>query len=131
MTSSINKRQIGRLGEDAVCHYLVAQGAKILCRNFQIRGGEIDIIAQQDEQLLFVEVKTRRPDALISGAAAITPRKQQFLIRAAQVYLQRHPTDLQPRFDVAEVIYTGHEVTAHTVQHIAYLTHAFDASSNS
>lgn len=119
-----NKRQIGQLGEDVVCAYLAAHGAEILCRNFTIRGGEIDIVAKQGAFLLFVEVKTRRPNALVSGLAAVTPQKQQFLIRTAQAYLLQHPTDLQPRFDVAEVIYTGH-----TVHGIEYLSHAFDASS--
>ena len=123
MSGSANKRDIGNLGEDAVCDYLRRTGAEILCRNFTVRGGEIDIIARQGELLLFVEVKTRRLNALQSGAAAVTPRTQQHLICAAEQYLLRYPCDLQPRFDVAEVTYSGS-----FVRHIEYLAGAFDAS---
>ena len=123
MSEKVSKRQTGNLGEDAVCAWLERQGAEILCRNFTIRGGEIDIIAQQGEWLLFVEVKTRRPGAMQSGAAAVDLKKQQHIIRAAERYLLEHPLDLQPRFDVAEVEYSGA-----FVRHIEYIEHAFDAT---
>ena len=67
MSEKGSKRQTGNLGEDAVCAYLQQRGAVILDRNYTIRGGEIDIIAQQGEWLLIVEVKTRRPGAMQSG----------------------------------------------------------------
>ena len=118
-----NKRQTGSLGEAAVCDYLTGRGAEILCRNFTVRGGEIDIVARHGQWLLFVEVKTRRPGALVSGAAAVNAKKQRFIIRAAEQYLLRNPVDLQPRFDVAEVEYSGS-----FVRHIEYLENAFDAT---
>ena len=123
MTGAGNKRITGNLGEDAVCEYLKSQGAEILCRNFTVRGGEIDIIARQGEWLLFIEVKTRRPGALVSGAAAVDAKKQRHLIHAAEQYLLRNPVDLQPRFDVADVEYSGS-----FVRHIEYIENAFDAS---
>ena len=123
MSGSKNKRAAGNLGEDAVCAYLERQGAEILCRNFTVRGGEIDIIAKQGEYLLFVEVKTRRPGAMVSGAAAVDAKKQAHLIHAAEQYLLRNPVDLQPRFDVAEVEYSGS-----FVRHIEYIPFAFDAT---
>lgn len=123
MKNEANKRKTGDFGEEAVCDYLRQRGAEILCRNFTIRGGEIDIIAQQGEFLLFVEVKTRRPDALTSGAAAVDAKKQRFIIRAAEQYLLKNPCDLQPRFDVAEVEYSGA-----FIRHIEYLENAFDAT---
>ncbi|MBQ8922886.1 MAG: YraN family protein [Oscillospiraceae bacterium] len=123
MSGTGNKRKIGDLGEAAVCAMLKAQGAEILCRNFTVRGGEIDIIARSGELLLFVEVKTRRPGALASGAAAVDAKKQRFIIRAAEQYLLKYPCDLQPRFDVAEVEYSGS-----FVRHIEYLAGAFDAT---
>lgn len=123
MSEKVSKRQTGNLGEDAVCAFLERRGAAILCRNYTIRGGEIDIIAQQGEWLLIVEVKTRRPGAMQSGAAAVDLKKQQHIIRAAERYLLEHPLDLQPRFDVAEVEYSGA-----FVRHIEYIEHAFDAT---
>ena len=123
MKNAANKRETGNLGEAAVCDYLTQRGAEILCRNFTVRGGEIDILAKQGEYLLIVEVKTRRPDALVSGAAAVDAKKQRCMIRAAEQYLLKNPCDLQPRFDVAEVEYSGA-----FVRHIEYIEHAFDAS---
>ena len=118
-----NKRETGNLGEDAVCAYLERQGAEILCRNYTVRGGEIDIIARQSDWLLFVEVKTRRAGAVQTGADAVTMKKQHFIIRTAEQYLLKNPCDLQPRFDVAEVEYSGA-----FVRHIEYIENAFDAS---
>lgn len=123
MKSAGNKRKTGNLGEEAVCAYLTRQGAEILCRNFTVRGGEIDIVAKLGGSLLFVEVKTRRPGTLVSGAAAVDAKKQRLIIRAAEQYLLRFPCDLQPRFDVAEVEYSGS-----FVRQIEYLENAFDAT---
>ena len=52
MSAAAGKRQTGAFGEDAVCAYLEQHGAEILCRNYTVRGGEIDIIAQQGDFLL-------------------------------------------------------------------------------
>ena len=123
MKKDANKRKIGDAGETAVCAYLAQNGAVIRCRNFTVRGGEIDIIAEFDGLLLFVEVKTRRAGALVSGAAAVDAQKQAHIVRTAAQYLLRNPCDLQPRFDVAEVEYAGQ-----LVRHIEYYPNAFDAS---
>lgn len=70
--------EMGRRGETAVCSYLMERGYKILTRNYRIRGGEIDIIAQKEEILAFVEVKTRKitdarfPVGISASAAAGT-----------------------------------------------------------
>ena len=123
MKSTGNKRKTGNLGEEAVCAYLTRQGAEILCRNFTVRGGEIDIVAKLGENLLFVEVKTRRPGSLVSGAAAVDAKKQRLIVKTAEQYLLKFPCDLQPRFDVAEVEYSGS-----FVRQIEYLESAFDAT---
>ncbi len=116
-----NKRAIGNIGEEAVCRFLEQKGAEILCRNYTIRGGEIDIIAQYGDMLLFVEVKTRQPHALQSGAAAVDLRKQQCVRRTAEQYLLKlAQPPAQTRFDVAEVEYAGH-----TVHRIRYIPGAF------
>lgn len=122
--AAADKRAIGQMGEEAVCRFLTQRGAEIICRNYTIRGGELDIIAQKDDILLFVEVKTRQPNALQSGAAAVDRRKQQRMIRTAEQYLLTHEAPLQTRFDVAEV-----ECSGGTVRRIRYIEAAFDASS--
>ena len=81
---------IGNKGEDIACHYLQKLGFKILERNFRIRGGEIDIIARDSNELVFVEVKTRYSHEFGPPLEAITPWKIRYLIKAAQFYMLKH-----------------------------------------
>lgn len=61
------RRKAGNIGEDAVCGFLVRHGYEIIKRNFTVRGGEIDIIAEKADIIAFVEVKTREHGSLISA----------------------------------------------------------------
>ena len=115
--------EIGKLGEDSVCAYLTERGYTISARNYRIKGGEIDIIAENGEYIAFVKVKTRKPQSLVSGFEAVTERKKGLVIRAASDYCCKHPTILQPRFDVAQVI-----VDAGRVIGIDYITNAYDTT---
>lgn len=117
----LTKSDIGKLGENAVTQYLEKNGYKIISRNYRIRGGEIDIIAEKNEFIAFVEVKTRKPDSLVSGFEAIDYRKQMLIIKAALNYLSKNPCSLQPRFDAAEVIALDGKILD-----INYLKNAFD-----
>ena len=87
----------------AIKKYLEEKGYEIVERNFKCRFGEIDIIAQNDRYLAFVEVKTRSADGLSHPFEAITPSKRAKVIKTAQYYLISHETNLQPRFDAAAV----------------------------
>ncbi len=120
MSTSYN---VGKQGEDAVCSYLEAKGSSILARNYRIKGGEIDIIAVQGEEILFVEVKTRKAGSMVSGFESVTKRKKCFLLRAAVKYCMEHIIDLQPRFDVVQVTMSDSGVCD-----IDYLENAFDMS---
>ena len=94
----MNTRELGRAGEQMAEKYLVEQKhARILARNFTVRGGEIDLVAEIDGVIAFVEVKLRtRGDA----HEAIGYTKQKRLSRAALIYLQRyHLMDYTSRFD--------------------------------
>ena len=117
--------EIGRLGETAVCSWLRQNGYTVLQRNFCIRGGEIDIIAQNTEYLAFVEVKTRRPGSLGTGYDAVTAQKKARLIQTAAAWCAENPTDLQPRFDIACVIMQGRRVLS-----VDYLDNAFDTTGS-
>ena len=117
-------RKIGDIGEDYVCGYLRQNGYEILERNFTVRGGEIDIIASQDNKIAFVEVKTRKVGALTSGESAITYTKRQRLIKTAKMYLSRKHIKAFCRFDVAVVHHDGGNVV-----YFKYYRSAFDASS--
>lgn len=80
----------GNKGEDLACEYLQKQGYKILERNFRIRGGEIDIIAQDKDVIIFVEVKARYSHEYGLPVEAMTFWKIKALLRAAQFYLVKH-----------------------------------------
>ena len=94
----------GKRGEDFVCEYLKKRGAKILCRNYICRFGEIDIISQIDDILIFTEVKTREENSLVLPIEAVDLNKQRKLIKSAEVYIKFTANYNQPRFDVASVV---------------------------
>lgn len=117
------RRKAGNIGEDAVCGFLVRHGYEIIKRNFTVRGGEIDIIAEKADIIAFVEVKTRTIGSMTSAEEAVDLRKQRFIIRTAQAYLQNAAQPLQCRFDVATV-----ETEGGKVKKLRYYVNAFDAS---
>ena len=99
----MEKREIGNLGEDIASAFLQQKGYAVIRRNFLCRVGEIDIIAQKDEYLCFVEVKLRRNASYGEAREFVTRSKQKKIILAAKYYLSKNLTELQPRFDVVEV----------------------------
>lgn len=117
------RRKAGNIGEDAVCGFLVRHGYEIIKRNFTVRGGEIDIIAEKADIIAFVEVKTRTIGSMTSAEEAVDLRKQRLIIRTAQAYLQNAVQPLQCRFDVATV-----ETEGGKVKKLRYYVNAFDAS---
>lgn len=94
---------VGKIGEDKVAAFLHKNGWKIVRRNYQCRFGEIDIIAKNDEYIIFVEVKTRKENSIVTPAESVTCAKQERVSLTAQDYLSKTECELQPRFDVAEV----------------------------
>jgi putative endonuclease len=84
---------------------LQQSGLQLVTRNFRCRFGEIDLVMRENDTLVFVEVRQRSSDRFGSAAASITPRKQQRLLIAAQVFLRCHPAlaAQQMRFDVIAI----------------------------
>ncbi|MDE5619600.1 MAG: YraN family protein [Ruminococcus sp.] len=115
--------ETGKLGEEKVCAYLEELGYRIVVRNYRIRGGEIDIIAENGEYIAFVEVKSRKPDSLVTGFEAVNRRKKGLIIRTAADYCCKNPSTLQPRFDVAQVIIDDGKVNS-----IDYIFNAYDTT---
>ena len=102
----MNIGALGKKGEDMVTGFLIKNGHTILKRNYLCRFGEIDIIAKKEDILLFVEVKTRKENSLVPPKEAVDSHKIARMIKASQDYLSKtvEELELQPRFDVAEVI---------------------------
>lgn len=99
---------VGSAGEDFVAQYLKSKGYIILRRNWRdSRYGEIDIVAENREFIVFVEVKTRKKGSLVSGVEAVDYAKQQRTKNAANSFMRRLRTKLPPRIDVADVVITN------------------------
>ena len=101
-------KSIGDKGERIAAKLLKKQGYKIVAKNFRCAHGEIDLIAENKEFLVFVEVKTRTESEenfknYGLPRDAVTKKKQQHIIYTANIYLDKHPTDKSKRFDVIEV----------------------------
>jgi putative endonuclease len=91
----------GREAEDWARDYLRQQGLKLIARNYRCRYGEIDLVMQHGQTLVFVEVKYRGNNAYGGAAAAVTRGKQAKLIKTAMTYMQQEKPLLQNmRFDV-------------------------------
>jgi putative endonuclease len=103
LRSRTTKQIIGQAGEDAALDWLQQRHLKLVERNFRCKGGEIDLVMQDGDALVFVEVR-KRADKVHGGAvASITPAKQKRLIIAAQHYLQRYRMPPACRFDVVAI----------------------------
>lgn len=85
----MDNRPSGNYGEDLAVKYLKDLGYKILERNFRIRGGEIDIVAKDDEYLVFVEVKARWSHEYGLPVESITPWKIKALVKTAAFYCMK------------------------------------------
>ena len=110
-------------GESFVCEYLRKNRCRILVRNYTKRGGEIDIIAENQQYILFVEVKQRGEGSFTGAAESVTFSKRQKIIRTAEIFLQGYKEGKQPRFDVACVGMKNGELFLEN-----YIINAFDAS---
>lgn len=95
-------RDIGQTYEERAALMIREAGLELIARNFNTRMGEIDLIAQSGNTLVFIEVRARSNTRFSSAAGSVDRRKQARLIRTAQYYLKKHPARAHCacRFDV-------------------------------
>ena len=99
----MNIGKTGAEGEKRVAGFLRDRGFAIVKRNYTCRYGEIDIIAENEEYILFIEVKTRKQKSMVSGVEAVDIFKQRRITLTANDYIVKTQCQKQPRFDIAEV----------------------------
>ena len=114
-TNESSRRADGRKGEDAACVWLERNGFAVLRRNYAVRGGEIDIIAEDGQNTLFIEVKLRRSPSA-RPAAAVTKTKQSRIACAAARYTAEFSPAKPPRYDVIELTENGEN--SYLIRHI-------------
>ncbi len=97
-----DRRARGAASEDAALAFLQTRGLRLLARNAQARGGELDLVMQDGDCVVFVEVRYRAEAAFGGGAASVDRGKRRRLVRAAQAFLVRNPRHANApcRFDV-------------------------------
>ena len=131
LTLLTDRRKTGNVGEDAAAKFLKKNKYKILERNYVALGHEIDLIAETDNSVVFIEVKTRtvghedprepRP------ASSVTQQKQQAIIKTASFYFAHHPKGKRARFDVIEVFLR--DDGRRTVDRIVHLENTFNKNT--
>ncbi len=101
----MNKSELGKLGEELAVKHIKSLGYKILARNWRFSYYEIDIVAKDKNEIVFIEVKTRKDDLHGLPEFAVSKRKQQKISEAAEAYVHEFRIDKECRFDVVAIIY--------------------------
>ncbi len=122
-----NKREIGAVGEREAAEFLQRNGYTIVKTNYRVgRLGEIDIIANDNEYICFIEVKTRRTSTFGSPGEAVTRTKQQKIRQIAAIYLTNtRKMDSKVRFDVVEILMNKTMENANSIKSINLIKDAF------
>jgi putative endonuclease len=116
------RTRLGDRGEEAARQFLQAKGYQVLAAKYRCQWGEVDLVAQEGDELVFVEVRTRRSAAFGTPEESLTPAKVRHLLAACQHYLQQHQAaDLPWRIDLVSVRVWGQGTV------IDHLRHAVEA----
>ena len=111
------KQQFGLRGEELALAFYTENQYTILEKNWQLNHLEVDIIAKNDEYIVFCEVKTRSGNAFGEPQQSVTKPKQLNIIRAANYYVLKHQIKLDVRFDIIAITFNGEE---YTLEHLPF-----------
>ena len=117
--------QLGNQAEKQACQYLQANGLSLLETNFRSRCGEIDLIMQQGNTLVFVEVRYRKHSLYGGALESITTAKQNKIRRTAEIFLQLHPQYTDCRFDVIAACPCKASQSSQHAFHFEWIQNAF------
>lgn len=105
---------LGKKGEELAKQHLINKGYNIKDLNWRFKKKEIDIIAEKNNVLTVVEVKTRTSDYFENPKEAVTRKKQKFIINAAEAYIFEKNIDMETRFDIITITFkNGKEEIEH------------------
>lgn len=114
--------ELGKKGEELAVEYLQKSGFKIRATNWTYGHKEVDIIAEKDGVLHFVEVKSRSHNYLVEPKQAVVRKKQNNIILAADGYMQRFNLSLEGSFDIISIVFYGNRYE------LEFIEKAFDPS---
>ncbi len=115
-----NHNEIGEKGEVLAEHYLIKKGYTILAKNFRYRKTELDIIANDEDTLVIVEVKTRQNHYLAHPGDTVSKTKQRHLIVCANAYIQQMKVNQNVRFDIITVILNANKQRIYHIKDAFY-----------
>ncbi|PID75105.1 MAG: YraN family protein [Deltaproteobacteria bacterium] len=120
---SIQRKLLGRRGEEEAARFLVERGCRILAKNYTCSYGEVDLVVEERETLVFVEVKTRAQRCFGSPSAAVDIRKQRQIAMVAEHYIgEQGLSGRNARFDVVSV-----EMLPDAEMRIEHIADAFES----
>ncbi len=114
---SYKNKILGKTGEETAIKFLKKNKYRIIEVNYTTRSGELDIICEDKDYFVFVEVKTRKKDSLVSGVYAVNNKKQYHIFKAASTYISANNISKQPRFDIIEVEFDENSDKTYVVEH--------------
>lgn len=113
------RHELGKQGEEQATNYLKQKGYRIIQTNFECKQGEIDIIAKDKGEYVFIEVKTRKNYYYGQPAEAVTKWKQKHIWNATKYYIYIHKLEnAYIRFDVIEIYKKNNQFTINHIKQI-------------
>ena len=119
-------KQRGKLGELYTVDYLKKHGYSIITSNYFSRYGEIDIVAENEKYIVFVEVKTKNKYAVTNAFERITESKIKKMIKTALTYITRNSITKQPRIDCAEVVVNADDTSLININYIENAVYSWE-----
>lgn len=113
---NMHNKNIGKIGEDIACQFLIRRGYTILERNYMERIGEIDIIAKKNREIVFVEVKSRKSMKNGDGIDSITRQKIRHIENVSKIYILKNKLfGYAIRYDAIDIDFSN---TPYIINHI-------------
>ena len=118
---NLHNREIGIIGEKEAIKFLRSIGYIILSQNFYAREGEIDIVAKEKDEYIFVEVKTRISNKYGKPVDAVNKRKKKHILATSKYYIYKYGLeDKYIRFDVVEVYIDGKNKSINHIKNVFF-----------
>lgn len=115
-----NHNELGKKGEDLAVDFLLKNGYEILERNYIFQKAEVDIIAQKEDILAIVEVKTRSTKAFGNPQDFLKPKQIQRIVKAVDNYVTSNQLDVEVRFDIIAIVKNGNQFDIEHLENAYY-----------
>lgn len=115
-----NSTSKGNWAEEKAVKLLLEKNYNIIERNWRFKKYEVDIIARDGNRMVFVEVKSRSSDAFGEPELAVTKKKQQFLVAAADRYIRENNIELESRFDIISILVINNNIAVKHLEDAFY-----------